>query len=138
MSNYIRAKLQGGRYFFTLVTFDRHKFLTSEKARLILRQVWKEVEEKHPFNVEAICLLPDHLHCIWRLPEGDDDYPKRWRLIKGMFSRHYLKAGGIEGKRNQSRREKKKGPFGKGDIGNIPFEMTPILPCILTISTSIR
>ena len=51
-------------------------------------------------------MLPDHLHCIWRLPEGDDDYPKRWRLIKGLFSRRYLKAGGIEGQRNQSRRKK--------------------------------
>ena len=79
MSNYVRVKLPGGCYFFTLVTFGRYKFLTSEAARLILRQVWKEVRKKHPFNVEAICLLPDHLHCIWRLPEGDDDYPKRWR-----------------------------------------------------------
>ncbi len=71
--------------FFTLVTFGRYKFLTSEPARLILRQVWKEVQRKQPFNVEAICLLPEHLHCIWSLPEGDDDYPKRLRSIKGMF-----------------------------------------------------
>jgi len=86
ISNYVRLKLPGGCYFFTLVTFGRHKFLTSELARLILRRVWQEVQRKHPFNVAAICLLPDPLHCIWSLPEGDDDYPKRWRLIKGKFS----------------------------------------------------
>ncbi len=126
MSNYVRVKLPGGCYFFTLVTFGWYKFLTSEPARLILRQVWKEVRKKHPFNVEAICLLPDHLHCIWRLPEGDDDYPKRWRLIKGMFSRRYLKAGGIAGQRNQSRRGKEKLRCGRGVIGSIPFGMTPL------------
>ena len=59
MSNYVRVKLPGGCYFFTLVTFGRHKFLTSELARLILWRVWKEVQRKHPFNVEAICLLSD-------------------------------------------------------------------------------
>ncbi len=107
MSNYVRVKLPGGCYFFTLVTFNRHKFLTSEPARLILRRVWKDVQRKHPFNVGAICLLPDHLRCIWSLPEGDDDYPKRWRLIKGKFSRRYLMAGGIAGERNQSRRKKR-------------------------------
>lgn len=84
---------------------SRYKFLTSEPARLILRQVWKEVQKKHPFTGEAICLLPDHLHCIWRLPEGDDDYPKRRRLIKGMFSRRYLKAGGIAGQLNHNPNE---------------------------------
>lgn len=63
--------------------------------------------EKHPFKVEAICLLPDHLHCIWKLPPDDYDYPKRWRLIKAKFSRLYLKAGGEEGFRNDSRNMKK-------------------------------
>ena len=107
MSNYVRAKLPGGLFFFTQVTFDRHKFLTSNLARRILREVWTDVQEKHPFKVEAICLLPDHMHCIWRLPPDDCDYPKRWRLIKGMFSRRYLKSGGREGIRNQSRQGKK-------------------------------
>jgi len=72
-----------------------------------LRQVWKEVEEKHPFKVKAICLLPEHLHCIWRLPPDDSDYPKRWRLIKGIFSRRYLKASGNQGIGNQSQQGKR-------------------------------
>ncbi len=62
MLNYVRLKLPGGCYFFSLVTFCRHKFLASEPARLILRRVWKDVQRKHPFNVGAICLLPDPLH----------------------------------------------------------------------------
>ena len=107
MSKYLRAKTPGGLYFFTLITFDRGKFLTSNLARRILREVWKDVQNKHPFTVEAVCLLPEHLHCIWRLPEGDSDYPQRWRLIKGMFSRRYLKAGGKEGARNQSHLRKR-------------------------------
>ncbi len=106
MSDYKRVKLPGGLYFFTVVTFNRRKFLTSELARNILRQVWQEVQKNHPFDVEAICLLPDHLHCIKRLPPDDCDYPKRWRLIKGMFSKRYLKAGGDQGIRNESRQEK--------------------------------
>ena len=101
--NYIHSKLPGGLYFFTVVTFDRRDFLTAPLARKILRGVWKDVQRKHPFVVEAICLLPEHLHCIWRLPAGDKDYSGRWRLIKGMFSRRYLQAGGEEGIRNNSR-----------------------------------
>ena len=107
MSQYIRAKTPGGLYFFTLITFDRRKFLTSNLARRILREVWQAVQNKHPFTVEAVCLLPEDLHCIWRLPEDDSDYPKRWRLIKGMFARRYLKAGGKEGARNQSHLRKR-------------------------------
>ncbi len=107
MPQYLRAKTPGGLYFFTVVTFDRRKFLTSKLARRILREVWKDVQSRHSFSVEAICLLPEPLHCIWHLPEGDRDYSKRWRLIKGMFSKRYLKAGGKEGTRNQSRLRKR-------------------------------
>ena len=42
---------------------------------------------KHPFEIDAFVLLPDHLHCIWTLPAGDRDFSTRWRLIKGNFSR---------------------------------------------------
>ncbi len=43
----------------------------------------------YPFVTEAICVLPDHLHAVWRMPKGDADYAKRWGLIKGLFSRAY-------------------------------------------------
>jgi len=103
MPEYIRSKTAGGLYFFMVVTFGRLQFLTSYLARRILRQARQDVQNNHEFAVEAICLSPEHLHCIWRLSEGDDDYPTRWNLIKGMFSRRYLKAGGEEGIRNPSR-----------------------------------
>ncbi|TAL16442.1 transposase, partial [bacterium] len=45
------------------------------------------VKENHPFAILAWVILPDHLHCIWRLPEGDDDFSIRWQLIKTRFTR---------------------------------------------------
>jgi len=60
--------------------------------------------KRHPFETIAICVLPDHLHCIWRLPPGDHDYPMRWRLIKSRFSKslprtHDPRAGRRKGER---------------------------------------
>jgi putative transposase len=31
----------------------------------------------HPFTVDAWVVLPDHLHCVWTLPPGDDDFSTR-------------------------------------------------------------
>jgi len=43
--------------------------------------------QRHPFKIDAFVLLPDHLHCIWSLPQGDDNFSTRWRLVKSYFSR---------------------------------------------------
>ena len=104
MSDTIRAKLAGVEYFFTLVTFDRRPFLTSPVARRILRTTWQEVQGRYPFAVRAVCLLPDHIHCIWKLPEQDNNFSKRWMSIKAIFTKRFLAAGGSEGRRNQSRK----------------------------------
>ena len=104
MSDTIRAKLAGVEYFFTLVTFDRRPFLTSPVARRILRTTWKEVQGRYPFEVRGVCLLPDHIHCIWKLPERDNNFSKRWMSIKAIFTKRFLAAGGSEGTRNQSRK----------------------------------
>jgi len=106
MPQYQRAFVPGGTYFFTVVTFDRRPILTSESSRPILREVWLYIQERYPFKVDAICLLPEHLHCIWTLPSNDADYSRRWSAIKGLFSRKYLAAGGEEGTRNPSRARK--------------------------------
>jgi len=106
MSDYIRVKQQGGDYFFTLVTFDRRPFLTSPLARRILRVAWKEVQGRYPFEIRAVCLLPDHLHCIWRLPDLDHDFSTRWMSIKAIFTKRFLAAGGGEGPRKLSRKRK--------------------------------
>jgi len=55
----------------------------------LLRSVIKEVMQKHPFRIDAFVLLPDHLHCIWTLPQHDSDFSTRWRLIKSYFSRNF-------------------------------------------------
>jgi putative transposase len=60
-----------------------------------------------PFGVEAVCVLPDHLHTIWSLPESDHDYPARWRKLKGVFSREYRASGGSHCETNRSRRQKR-------------------------------
>jgi putative transposase len=43
----------------------------------------------HPFAIDAMVVLPDHLHTIWTLPEGDSDFSSRWKMVKGAFSRRY-------------------------------------------------
>jgi len=52
-----------------------------------LRDAFQEVKKAHPFDIDAIVVLPDHLHSLWTLPEGDDDFSLRWRQIKSAFSR---------------------------------------------------
>jgi putative transposase len=82
MSKYRRANMKGATYFFTVVTERRQAILTNDDVRVALRAAIIKVRESHPFTIEAWVLLPDHLHCIWTLPEGDADFSTRWRLIK--------------------------------------------------------
>jgi len=106
MPDYRRSYVKGGTYFFTVVTYGRLPILTSKPARDILHQVWAEVKERFYFDTIAICLLPDHLHCIWRLPEGDANYPVRWKEIKRRFTLRYLAEVGPGEERNLSRQKK--------------------------------
>ncbi len=91
MSNYRRYYHKGGYYFFSVVTYNRRKFLTDPLPRKILREIWLKVKSERPFKTIALCLLPDHLHCIWKLPENDCDYSIRWASIKARFTKAYLK-----------------------------------------------
>jgi len=86
MTNYRRAKFCGGYYFFTVVTYKRRRFLVGDLSRTCLRNAWRSVRQNRPFEVVAFCLLPEHLHCVWRLPEGDNDFSQRWKLIKKGFT----------------------------------------------------
>lgn len=87
MPRYIRAQQPGGTYFFTVVTHRRRKLFYEINNRVILKKVIMEVQSTYPFNINAWVLLPEHLHCIWTLPEGDVDFSKRWGLIKTKFSK---------------------------------------------------
>jgi putative transposase len=85
MTNYRRNFLPGGSYFFTVNLFDRGSRLLTEQIEP-LRNAFRYTRERHPFSIEASVILPDHLHAVWTLPEGDADYALRWRLIKSAFS----------------------------------------------------
>jgi putative transposase len=83
---YRRSKIEGGTYFFTLVTYKRRQFLCEPENIVLLRASFRYVIDRHPFKIDAIVILLDHLHCILTLPEGDSNYSTRWRLLKGYFS----------------------------------------------------
>ncbi len=107
MSEYRRWFVPGGTYFFTLVTHQRRPFLTSELGRQTLREAIAEVRVDRPLSIIAMVLLPEHIHAVWTLPQGDADYSTRWRRIKGCFTRDYLAAGGEEGVSSTSRAKRK-------------------------------
>jgi putative transposase len=104
MPHYLRIKLDGGTFFFTVTLADRSSNLLVQEIRLF-REAYRTVQRRLKFTTAAICILPDHLHAIWSLPEGDVDYSKRWNLIKGGFSR-YLPASVIRSPSKIAKREK--------------------------------
>jgi putative transposase len=96
MSNYRRVVVPGGCFFFTVVTYERRPVFAEDAAVARLREGFRRVMAGRGFTIDAMVVLPDHLHCIWRLPAEDRDYWTRWRLIK-----HYVARGfstGINGR----------------------------------------
>jgi putative transposase len=106
MPDYRRWFVEGGTYFFTVVSYQRRRFLTDDTPRQYLRNAIKTVQGNFPFEVIAIVLLPDHVHAVWTLPHGDSNFPTRWRRIKEEFTESYLAAGGVELPVSESRRNK--------------------------------
>lgn len=106
MANYRRNYVPGGSYFFTLVTHLRRPIFEAPMARRFLRSAIMDQRRKRPFQIVAICLLPDHLHTVWTLPQDDSDYSLRWKRIKEDFTAQWLAHGGEEGHRSQSRSTK--------------------------------
>jgi len=86
MVYYRRNFVSGASYFFTVNLADRKSSLLIDHIGE-LRAALRYVRQRHPFALDAIAVLPDHLHAIWTLPNGDPDFPVRWRLIKSAFSR---------------------------------------------------
>ncbi len=86
MSNYRRAKISGACYFFTVVTFRRRNILIDNDSRIWLREAIIKTRERYPFTIDAWVLLPNHIHCMWTLPENDADFSVRWNGIKRRFS----------------------------------------------------
>ncbi|MGC4031056.1 MAG: transposase [Tepidisphaeraceae bacterium] len=103
MPNYRRAFSPGGTFFFTLVTERRQRILTHPLARNALHQAIADRKCEQPFELTAMVVLPDHLHAIWRLPDGDTDFSSRWSRIKSDFTRAWLAGGGAEAAVSESR-----------------------------------
>ena len=91
MSRYRRDRIEGGWFFFTVTLADRSADLLVRQIDR-LRNAYAVARRRDSFETIAICVLPDHLHAIWTMPEGDADFATRWRLIKTGFSRR-LPAG---------------------------------------------
>ena len=108
MPNYRRAFRPGGTFFFTLVTYRRGRFLCDDPARALLRRAIDACRAVAPFEVDAVVLLPDHLHAIWTLPHGDADFSMRWARIKRSFTRAWVAGGGWEGGVSDSRRRNRR------------------------------
>ena len=81
---YRRYYQPGARYFFTVVTANRNPLLIDNIDRL--RAAFKMCVTRYPFEIEAMVVLPDHLHTLWKMPDGDMDFSKRWMVIKRYFS----------------------------------------------------
>jgi len=101
---YRRAFIPGGTFFFTQVTEQRRPLLAEQPAIDCLREAFRAVKTKRPFQIDAIVILPDHLHCVWTLPEGDTDFAVRWRLVKSWCTKHWpvpLPQAPTEARRNR-------------------------------------
>ena len=90
MPNYRRVKVKGGNYFFTMVTNKRQKIFSSLALRELLLDAFDHVSQFHPFSMEAFCVLPDHIHFLWQMPEDDDNFSMRIAEIKKRFSKTYF------------------------------------------------
>ena len=86
MTDYRRNFIPGGSFFFTANLADRRLRLLTEHIDQ-LRVAFRETRQRHPFTTDAMVVLPDHLHAVWTLPEGDAAFATRWRHIKSAFSR---------------------------------------------------
>lgn len=131
MVGYRRNVVPGARYFFTVTLADRASHLLVERIA-DLRAVFRAVRAQRPFAIDAMVVLPDHLHCIWTLPPGDADYALRWRDIKSRFRGGRRWASSVPRGASTKANE----VFGNAAIGNIPCETSGMCNGMWIISTT--
>src|SRR5690349_14591408 len=85
--DYRRAWHQGGTYFFTVNLLQRKNNRLLVEQIQVLRNAVSQVKKSYPFIIHAWVVLPEHLHCVIELPQGDADFKTRWMLIKMLFSK---------------------------------------------------
>jgi hypothetical protein len=105
-----------------------------------LRAAFRYVKQRHPYRMDAVVILPDHIHCIWTLPPNDADFSMRWNLLKGHFSRAIAKGENISTSRAKHRERGiyPKGTSGNGAFGNICCAIKTIGIGTLITSIGIR
>ena len=99
MTEYRRAHVPGASWFFTVNLAQRKGNRLLVERIDLLRAAFATVRARHPFRMDAVVILPDHMHCILTLPPGDADFSTRWTLIKGGFSRAVEKGESISSNR---------------------------------------
>jgi putative transposase len=107
MSDYRRLFRPGGTFFFTVVTHKGRAFLCEPHARHCLRAAIERVRSERPFEALAFVLLPNHFHCIWKLPDADADFSIRMACIKKDFTKSWLAGGGDEIGISRARRNRR-------------------------------
>lgn len=106
MSNYCCLWHPAGTSFFTVTLLQRRSDDLLTREIDLLRTVVADVRRRHPFRIHGWVVLPDHLHCVIELPEGDVDFSVRWRLIKMGFSK------GIPARKRRSAVRQRRGERG--------------------------
>lgn len=92
MVRYRRNAVAGATYFFTVTLRDRHAtYLVDYIADL--RSAFRVAKQHQSFEIIAIVILPEHLHTVIRMADGDADYAKLWRTVKGHFTQRLLLNG---------------------------------------------
>jgi putative transposase len=86
MPDYRRNRVPGGTYFFRVNLLDRSSHLLVMQIEA-LRDAVRRVRAKSRFHIDAWVVLPDHMHCLWTLPEDDADFSGRWKAIKTSFAK---------------------------------------------------
>jgi len=92
MVHYRRNRAAGGTFFFTVALANRRSATLVENIDS-LRQAFRVTRRERPFEIDAIVILPEHLHVVMTLPPGDSDYSGRWRRVKSLFTRAVANAG---------------------------------------------
>jgi REP element-mobilizing transposase RayT len=139
---YRRDLTTGATYFFTVVTFRRSRFFAQGENIEQLRAAFRDEKERRPFHIDAIVILPDHIHAIWTLPPDDANYSMRWRNIKRSFTATVSneQRPSVFARRKQKKEQAiyPKGTSGNGGFGSIASGMSGILKTMLIISITIR
>jgi putative transposase len=92
MVRYRRNFVPGGTFFFTATLVDRRASVLTDHI-VSLRDAFRATRRAHPFSIDAIVVLPDHLHVVMTLPETDANFSLRWQQIKRRFTEAVTKAG---------------------------------------------